>query len=337
MVAARPGSRGVFSAIVAIGAAAFLASCSGPVPSHVQFSSAKYGVAASPRVVAFGQQVPRGGGHYIVGDPYRVAGRTYIPRDNPRYSEIGLASWYGDNFHGRLTANGEVYDVQGLSAAHPTMPLPSYARVTNLANGRSIVVRVNDRGPYAGDRIIDVSSTVASILDFKRVGTARVKVDYVGPARMDGMDGNMLMASYAAPGARPSNSLFAAARAPAPPASFVIASAPAAPRAKPLRPIDAAFTATDAAPMVLMPAYAPTGYDDPLAPLILRTGFASSYAAPERLSPAHQAAAILATNRLPPDDTASRLKTALDRAAAVKAKLLAARTLGLADADDLSQ
>ena len=145
-----------------------LGECSSTTQPYVQFSSAQYGVPASPRVVAFGQPVPRGGGRYIVGEPYRVAGRTYIPQDNARYSEVGLASWYGDNFHGRLTANGEVYDMEGLTAAHPTMPLPSYARVTNLSNGRSVVVRVNDRGPYARNRIIDVSSTVARVLDFKR-------------------------------------------------------------------------------------------------------------------------------------------------------------------------
>ncbi len=92
-----------------------------------------------------------------------------------------MASWYGDAFHGRRTANGEVYDMRSLTAAHPTMPLPSYARVTNLSNGYSVIVRVNDRGPYHGGRVMDVSSRVADVLDFKSTGTAKIKVEYVGP------------------------------------------------------------------------------------------------------------------------------------------------------------
>ena len=117
----------------------------------------RYGVSASPRVVDDGEAVPKGGGVYRVGNPYIVAGRTYVPEYNPHYQADGLASWYGEDFHGRRTANGEVFDLNSISAAHPTMPLPSYARVTNLSNGRSLIVRVNDRGPYHGDRIIDVS------------------------------------------------------------------------------------------------------------------------------------------------------------------------------------
>ena len=129
-----------------IGVAGILASCSGTGPSSPKFSEAEYG-KSSPRVVAGNRRVPDGGGRYMVGEPYRVAGKTYIPRDNPEgYTATGYASWYGYNFHGRKTANGEVYDMRDLTAAHPTLPLPSYVRVTNLANGRSVVVRVNDRG-----------------------------------------------------------------------------------------------------------------------------------------------------------------------------------------------
>ena len=106
-----------------------------------------------------------------------------------------MASWYGAAFHGRRTANGEVYDMASLSAAHPTMPLPSYARVTNLENGYSVIVRVNDRGPYHGGRVMDVSSRVADVLDMKAMGTAKVKVDYVGPAPMEGSDDSQLLAS----------------------------------------------------------------------------------------------------------------------------------------------
>ena len=162
--------------------------------SKEYFPSSVYG-AASPRVVADGQPVPRGGGQYLVGRPYTVAGRVYVPRENPNYVAVGLASWYGDAFHGRMTANGEVYDKNSLSAAHPTMPLPSYARVTNLGNGYSVIVRVNDRGPFHGGRVMDVSSRVADVLDIKAYGTAKVKVEYVGPAPMEGSDDDQLLAS----------------------------------------------------------------------------------------------------------------------------------------------
>jgi rare lipoprotein A len=106
-----------------------------------------------------------------------------------------MASWYGAAFHGRRTANGEVYDMASLSAAHPTMPLPSYARVTNLSNGYSVIVRVNDRGPYHAGRVMDVSSRVADVLDMKAMGTAKVKVDYVGAAPIEGSDDSQLLAS----------------------------------------------------------------------------------------------------------------------------------------------
>lgn len=185
-------------ALAAVCVLALLAGCS--AESNVKrgkeyFSEKEYGVKASPRVVALGQRAPKGGGRVVTGKPYQVKDKWYYP-DDPAHTETGIASWYGSAFHGRLTANGEVYDLQGLTAAHPTMPLPSYARVTNLSNGRSIIVRVNDRGPYAADRVIDLSSRVADILEMKGHGTARVKVQYVGPARMDGQDDNMLLASY---------------------------------------------------------------------------------------------------------------------------------------------
>ena len=106
-----------------------------------------------------------------------------------------MASWYGDAFHGRKTANGEVYDMSSVSAAHPTMPLPSYARVTNTRNGRSIIVRVNDRGPFHAGRVMDVSKRVADALDFRRAGTGQVKVDYLGPAGLGGSDDQILIAT----------------------------------------------------------------------------------------------------------------------------------------------
>lgn len=154
----------------------------------------RYGVRASPRVVADGEEVPKGGGNYMVGKPYTIAGRTYYPSERP-FSAEGTASWYGADFHGRRTANGEIFDRQSISAAHPTMPLPSYARVTNIRNSRSIVVRVNDRGPYHGGRVMDVSQRVAEALDFHSAGTARVKVEWIGRANLDGDDDNKLMAT----------------------------------------------------------------------------------------------------------------------------------------------
>lgn len=154
----------------------------------------RYGVRPSPRVIAEGEEVPKGGGAYMVGKPYKIAGRTYYPSERP-YSAVGTASWYGSDFHGRRTANGEIFDRQSISAAHPTMPLPSYARVTNLRNDRSIVVRVNDRGPYHGGRVMDVSQRVAHALDFHGVGTTRVKVDWIGRADLDGDDDSKLLAT----------------------------------------------------------------------------------------------------------------------------------------------
>ncbi len=187
---------------LSLGAAALaLAGCATPQPTHVSyshghehFSQAKYG-RASRKVVADGERVPHGGGQYLVGRPYTVAGHRYYPAENASYTAVGMASWYGAAFHGRRTANGEVYDMASLSAAHPTMPLPSYARVTNLENGYSVIVRVNDRGPYHGGRVMDVSSRVADVLDMKAMGTAKVKVDYVGPAPMEGSDDSQLLAS----------------------------------------------------------------------------------------------------------------------------------------------
>jgi rare lipoprotein A len=170
-----------------------LANCS----SSGQFSRVdpKYGVSTSPRVVAFGEPVPKGGGTYRVGKPYTVGGRVYVPEENLNYREEGLASWYGDDFHGRLTANGEVFDMASLTAAHPTLPMPCYARVTNLGNGKSLIVRVNDRGPYVGNRLIDVSNRAAELLDFKGHGVAQVRVEYVGRAPLEGSDDQQLVAT----------------------------------------------------------------------------------------------------------------------------------------------
>lgn len=115
-----------------------------------------------------------------IGKPYRIDGRWYYPRHEPDYDRVGIASWYGSDFHGLETANGEVFDMHAVSAAHTTLPLPSLVRVTNLENGRSLVLRVNDRGPFVGDRIIDLSRAAARELGFERAGLAKVRVQFVG-------------------------------------------------------------------------------------------------------------------------------------------------------------
>ncbi len=145
--------------------------------------------------MAYGDPVPKGGGTYRVGKPYTVGGRMYVPEEDTNYRAEGMASWYGDDFHGRLTANGEVFDMGSLTAAHPTLPMPCYARVTNLSNGKSLIVRVNDRGPYHGNRLIDVSNKAAELLEFKGNGVARVRVEYVARAPLEGSDDRQLVAT----------------------------------------------------------------------------------------------------------------------------------------------
>ena len=155
------------------------------------------GVSASPRVVEYGQPVPKGGGIYKVGNPYKVGGEWFYPKEDPNYRNVGIASWYGLDFHGRRTANGEIYDMDSLSAAHPTLPLPTYAKVKNLENGREVVVRINDRGPFARGREIDVSKRAAEELGFQRKGTTKVQVTYLGKAPLSGDDGWVVDSRYA--------------------------------------------------------------------------------------------------------------------------------------------
>jgi rare lipoprotein A len=285
-------------------AAVALAGCATPEPmrvthyhGHEYFSEAKYG-RASRKVIADGQPVPHGGGQYLVGRPYRVAGRWYYPAVNPSYSAVGMASWYGAAFRGRRTANGEIYDTASLSAAHPTMPLPSYARVTNLENGYSIIVRVNDRGPYHAGRVMDVSSRVADVLDMKAMGTARVKVEYIGPAPLAGSDDSELLASLRTDGS-PANligyptepTMVAAAEAPAqsifsfftgggrspapqaapePPAPIEVASRPAPapePKPEPVRMAAIAPAPAPEPPREAAPAIETPDVEAPLPPL----------------------------------------------------------------------
>ncbi|MBM3546570.1 MAG: septal ring lytic transglycosylase RlpA family protein [Alphaproteobacteria bacterium] len=115
-------------------------------------------------------------GYYKIGEPYQINGIWYYPKVDYQYDETGIASWYGEAFHAKLTANGEIYDMNDLTAAHRTLPMPSLVRVTNLENGRSMVVRINDRGPFAAGRIIDLSRRSAQLLGIERAGTAKVRV-----------------------------------------------------------------------------------------------------------------------------------------------------------------
>ncbi len=147
----------------------------------------RYGVPTSSRVVHAGR-IPKGGGVRKIGKPYYVSGQRFVPRHDPSYDRSGIASWYGRDFHGRKTANGEVYDMNALTAAHPTLPLPSYAYVTNKQNGKTLLVRVNDRGPFVKNRIIDLSHRSARELGFFNQGTAHVRVRYAGPAPLNGDD-----------------------------------------------------------------------------------------------------------------------------------------------------
>ena len=161
-------------------------------------------------------------GVYKLGQPYQIQGRWYYPEFDPEYDRVGLASWYGEPFHGRATANGERFDRGTVTAAHPTLPLPSLVRVVNLANHRELLVRVNDRGPFVGERLIDLSQEAARQLGFERQGLAQVRVQFVRLADAEG---------------EPPRPTTRRARAPVPepslePAPQLVAAAPAPGRAR---------------------------------------------------------------------------------------------------------
>ena len=143
--------------------------------------------AGQPTFTASGH-VPMSRGVYKVGKPYTINGVTYVPSEDPSYDKVGIASWYGNDFHARQTANGEYFDMARLTAAHPTLPLPSYVHVTNLRNGRSLIVRVNDRGPYKPGRVIDLSRQTARLLVYEGQGTTEIRVRFAGPAPLDPSD-----------------------------------------------------------------------------------------------------------------------------------------------------
>ena len=156
--------------------------------------------------------LPKGGGRYEVGIPYEVAGLWFYPKEDPSYDEKGVASWYGKQFHRRMTSNGEWFDMDYLSAAHTTLPLPSYAKVTNLANGRELVVRINDRGPFVNDRIIDLSRKSADALDFRNKGKTAVRVQYIGPAPLNDQGSHLAAMNRELVRGTPLDRMIAAAR-----------------------------------------------------------------------------------------------------------------------------
>jgi rare lipoprotein A len=136
--------------------------------------------------------MPKGGGKYHLGKPYQVAGRWFTPKEQPNYDKTGTASWYGEAFHRRKTSNGEWFNMNDMTAAHATLPIPSYAKVTNLENGLQIVVRINDRGPFVDTRIMDLSKRSATALGFINQGMAKVRVQWIGPAPLND-NGNHLV------------------------------------------------------------------------------------------------------------------------------------------------
>lgn len=147
---------------------------------------------------------PPANGKTATNAPYQVGGIWYVPHDQPHYDVTGIASWYGDAFQLKATANGEIFDMNQFSAAHTTLPLPSMVEVTNLDNGRKLVVRVNDRGPFVGGRVIDLSHAAARELGYDRAGTAHVRVRYVGPAPLAGPGAGVRYARAAPPPVVPS-------------------------------------------------------------------------------------------------------------------------------------
>jgi rare lipoprotein A len=185
----RIGVAGIIAAVIGVLAFSALSGCSS---SNKSAKLDPFAGQGSPRYPGNGP-LPRGGGRYQLGEAYQVAGRWFTPREQPGYDKVGIASWYGPQFHRRQTSNGEWFDMNYLTAAHATLPLPSYAKVTNLQNGREVIVRINDRGPFVGDRIIDLSRKAATVLAFKEQGRAQVRVQYLGPAPLNDR-GSELMA-----------------------------------------------------------------------------------------------------------------------------------------------
>ncbi len=177
---------------VIVGVGIALSGCSSH-KSHKSASRDPFAGKGSPYYHGKGP-IPLGGGKYHVGKPYQVAGMWFTPKEQPNYDKVGVSSWYGEAFHRRRTSNGEYFDMNQLTAAHATLPIPSYVQVTNLENDKTAILRVNDRGPFVGTRIIDVSKRAADVLGYKHKGTQKVHVKYIGPAPLDDFQGKDLIA-----------------------------------------------------------------------------------------------------------------------------------------------
>lgn len=192
-----PGMAWARTGALVLSLAGLLGACASVAPAGP--AATRFTVGEAAPVAGPGPVHPNNpsGGRYKVGAPYQQFGLWYVPAEQPNYDETGLASWYGDAFDGRRTANGEVFDMHAVSAAHATLPMPCLVEVTNLDNGRKLVVRLNDRGPYHPGRIIDLSHAGAEQLGYAIKGTTRVRVRYVGPAPLDGVDARQSYASQA--------------------------------------------------------------------------------------------------------------------------------------------
>ena len=249
-----------------------------------------------------------------IGKPYQIKGRWYQPKYQPDYDEVGLASWYGDYFHGRPTANGERFDKDEISAAHKTLPLPSIVKVTNLENGKAMEIRVNDRGPFVGERIIDLSEGAARALGFRENGLAKVRVQFV---RLDGelrdplpAPATLIAAAEPPAPARPEIAI-AALPAPAPAPAPARAVRPPAPQARPI-PVAAATPARPACRLPSGPLFVQVGaFADADEAQRLRRSFAGERV---ELQPVFRGGQALVRLRVGPMPDAASAMTVLDRA-----------------------
>ena len=178
-IKANPNGKQTTRLLVLGAACLMLANCT--TDDNVASRANRKHAATSARIAATGEITPRN--ENIVRKRVVKVTREHAVQKTDSYAAVGVASWYGEDFHGRRTANGERFDMNSFSAAHPSLPLPSNVRVTNLENHRSVVVRVNDRGPFVGGRVIDVSAKTAKTLGFYDDGLSKVKVEYVGRAQ----------------------------------------------------------------------------------------------------------------------------------------------------------
>jgi rare lipoprotein A len=189
----------VRGALLAVCAGGGLSACASvaPMPEGLVSTTGSHASARAqyPQRQSYAQSPSQKGPRYKVGAPYQAGGVWYVPAEQPNYDEVGLASWYGDQFNGKPTADGELFDMNGISGAHATLPMPSIVEVTNLENGRTIQVRLNDRGPFHPGRIIDLSRGAAQQLGFFNKGTAQVRVRFVSAAPLTGPNGAMTIAA----------------------------------------------------------------------------------------------------------------------------------------------